>query len=106
MPRTVMVALVGVLLLGGRASALAQPSAPQAVLIEIDGPLTQASAEYLDRGLRQAAGNAGEGGAALVIPQIDPPGGSIDVMNRMVQAIRGSSVPVVVYVDRSAGGID
>jgi len=62
MPRTVMVALVGALLLGGRASALAQPPAPQAVLIEIDGPLTQASAEYLDRGLRQAAGNAGEEG--------------------------------------------
>jgi len=98
MPRTVMVALVGALLLGGRASALAQPPAPQAVLIEIDGPLTQASAEYLDRGLRQAAGNAGEGGAAVVILQIDTPGGSIDVMNRMVQAIRGSSVPVVVYV--------
>src|SRR3972149_6286433 len=98
MPRTVMVALVGVLLLGGRASALAQPSAPQAVLIEIDGPLTQASAEYRDRGLRAPAGNAGWGEAAVVILQIDTPGGSIDVMNRMVQAIRGSSVPVVVYV--------
>ena len=98
MPRTLMVALVGVLLLGGRASALAQPPAPQAVIIEIDGPLTQASAEYLDRGLRQAAGNAGGGAAAVVILQIDTPGGSIDVMNRMVQAIRGSSVPVVVYV--------
>src|SRR3990172_2101373 len=98
MPRSVMVALVGALLLGGRASALAQPPAPQAVLMKMEGRVTQASAEYLDRGLKQAAGTAGEGGAAVVILQIDTPGGSIDVMNRMVQAIRGSPVPVVVYV--------
>src|SRR3972149_3248499 len=105
MPRTVMVALVGALFLGGRASALAQPPAPQAVLIEIDGPLTQASAEYLERGLRQAAGSAGGGQAAVVILQIDTPGGSIDVMNRVVQAIRGSPGPAGGYgAPRGAGG--
>src|SRR3972149_6337489 len=85
MPRTVMVALVG------------------ALLPEIAGPLTQASAEYLDRGLRQAAGSGGGGQAAIVILQIDTPGGSVDVMNRMVQAIRRSSVPVVVCVAPRGG---
>jgi membrane-bound serine protease (ClpP class) len=50
--------------------------------------------EYLERGIEQAEQ---EGGEALIF-QIDTPGGSIDLMNRMVQAIRGSYIPVVVYV--------
>ena len=95
MPRTAALALVATFLLGGWSAAQAQGSAPQAYLIEIDGPLTQATAEYLDRGLKLAASGV-EG--TIVVLQIDTPGGSIDVMNRMVQAIRGSPVPVVVYV--------
>jgi membrane-bound serine protease (ClpP class) len=93
MSRTLLAALAGALLLGAWSSAPAQTGAPEVLLLEIDGPLTMASAEYLDRGLA-TAGAAGE----VVILQIDTPGGSIDVMNRMVQSIRGSAVPVVVYV--------
>jgi membrane-bound serine protease (ClpP class) len=98
MPRTVLFALIASLLLGGRSAAQAQPLQPQVFLIEIDGALTQASAEYLDRGLRLAEMAADNAESAVVILQIDTPGGSIDVMNRMVQSIRGSSVPVIVYV--------
>jgi membrane-bound serine protease (ClpP class) len=98
MPRTVLVVLVSALYLGGWSVGFVQPPAPQVFLLEIDGPLTQASAEYLDRGLALAAGKAGRAEDAVVILQIDTPGGSIDVMNRMVQSIRGSTVPVVVYV--------
>ncbi|TET34196.1 MAG: nodulation protein NfeD [Anaerolineales bacterium] len=63
-------------------------------LLEATGPLTPAMVEYLERGIEQAEQ---EGGEALIF-QIDTPGGSIDLMNRMVQAIRGSYIPVVVYV--------
>jgi membrane-bound serine protease (ClpP class) len=49
---------------------------------------------YLERGLTNAENEAAE---ALVV-QLDTPGGSIDLMNRMVQAIRASHIPVVVYV--------
>lgn len=63
-------------------------------LLEATGPLTPTMVEYLERGIKQAER---EGGEALIF-QIDTPGGSIDLMNRMVQAIRGSYVPVVVYV--------
>ena len=94
MLRTALAALAGALLLAGWTSGPAQPPAPQALVLEIDGPLTQASAEYLDRGLAVAQRDA----ASLVVVQIDTPGGSIDVMNRMVQSIRGSAVPVVIYV--------
>lgn len=63
-------------------------------LLEATGPLTPTMVEYLERGIELAEQASGE---ALIF-QIDTPGGSIDLMNRMVQAIRGSQVPVVVYV--------
>jgi membrane-bound serine protease (ClpP class) len=51
-------------------------------------------AEYLQRGLRTAEGQ----GYELLVLQLNTPGGSVDLMSSMVQMIRGSSVPVVVYV--------
>jgi membrane-bound serine protease (ClpP class) len=51
-------------------------------------------AEYLDRGIAIAEREA----AQAVILQLDTPGGAIDLMNRMVQSIRASAVPIVVYV--------
>jgi membrane-bound serine protease (ClpP class) len=77
------------------------PNPAQVLVLTFDGPLTQASAEYLDRGLVLAEQDQ----AQLVVLELDTPGGSIDVMNRMVQSIRGSEVPVVVYVaPRGDGG--
>ncbi len=63
-------------------------------VLKATGPLTPTMVEYLERGIEQAQR---EGGEALIF-QIDTPGGSIDLMNRMVQAIRGSQIPIVVYV--------
>ena len=62
--------------------------------LEAAGPLTPTLVEYLERGIELAERENGE---ALIF-QIDTPGGSIDLMNRIVQAILGSSIPVVVYV--------
>ncbi|HEY44445.1 MAG TPA: nodulation protein NfeD [Anaerolineae bacterium] len=64
------------------------------ILLTAQGAVTPAMAEYLDRGLERAERE----GAEAVIFQLDTPGGSIDLMNRMVQRIRNSRVPVVVYV--------
>jgi membrane-bound serine protease (ClpP class) len=83
------------LFLGVRPQAQAQAqSEPLVLVLEAQGPLTPAMAEYLDRGLRLAEARAAE----AVVLQLDTPGGSIDLMNRMVQSIRGSQVPVIVYV--------
>lgn len=75
-----------------------QPSAAQAenkvFVITLKGPLTPAMVGYLERGLARAEAESAQ---ALVV-QLDTPGGSIDLMNRMVQEIRGSRVPVVIYV--------
>ena len=64
------------------------------VLLTATGPLTPAMAEYLDRGLARAARDDAE----LVVFRLDTPGGQVDLMTRMVQAMRASTVPVVVYV--------
>jgi len=77
--------------LSGPASA---QSGNCALVLEASGPLTPAMAEYLDRGL----GAAEKRGCGVVVLQLDTPGGAIDLMSRMVQSIRSSVVPVVVYV--------
>ena len=64
------------------------------ILLTAQGAVTPAMAEYLDRGLERAER---EGAEALIF-QLDTPGGSIDLMNRMVQGIRNTRVPVVVYI--------
>ena len=64
------------------------------LLLTADGPLTPAMAEYLDRGIRYAERD----GIELIVFQLNTPGGSVTLMNRMVQSIRNSPIPVVVYV--------
>jgi membrane-bound serine protease (ClpP class) len=64
------------------------------LVLRAQGPLTPAMVEYLERGLERADS---EDYLALVF-QLDTPGGSVDLMNRMVQLIRASEVPVVVYI--------
>jgi membrane-bound serine protease (ClpP class) len=65
------------------------------VMLSANGPLTPAMAEYLERGIRWAEENDAE----AIVLNMDTPGGQTDLMNRMVQAIRASEVPVIVYVE-------
>jgi membrane-bound serine protease (ClpP class) len=64
------------------------------VQLTVDKAITPVMAEYLDRGLRLAE----QRGASAVVLELDTPGGSITSMNSMVQSIRASSIPVIVYV--------
>ena len=74
--------------------AAAQDTAPVVLVLTADGPLTPAMAEYLTRGLRTAE----QFQAEALIFQLNTPGGSVDLMNRIVQEILASPVPVIVYV--------
>jgi membrane-bound serine protease (ClpP class) len=65
-----------------------------ALVLTATGPVTPAMEQYINRGIREAETTS----AALVIIQLDTPGGQIDIMSKIVQDIRASSVPVVVYV--------
>jgi membrane-bound serine protease (ClpP class) len=75
--------------LGARAQA-----DKRVLLLDAQGPLTPAMVGYIERGIAQADRTQAE---ALIL-QLDTPGGSIDLMNNIVQAIRASDVPVIVYV--------
>jgi membrane-bound serine protease (ClpP class) len=67
---------------------------PPVLVLTADGPLTPAMVEYLARGIR----SADQDGAEVLVFELNTPGGSIELMNRMVQSIRSSDVPIVVYV--------
>jgi membrane-bound serine protease (ClpP class) len=81
-------------LLGWGWRVVAQAVDPLALVLTADGPVTPAMREYLKRGLRTAENN----NASIVVFQLNTPGGSVSIMNEMVQEIRRSEIPVVVYV--------
>ena len=65
-----------------------------AVSLSLDGAITPVAADFLDEGLLAAK----QQGASLLLVQLDTPGGSVEIMRRMVKSIRQSPVPVVLYV--------
>jgi membrane-bound serine protease (ClpP class) len=79
--------------------AAAQSPVRSALVLTASGSLTPAMSEYLNRGIRLAE----QQNAEVLILQLNTPGGSIDLMNDMVTAIRASTVPVVVYVSPRGG---
>ena len=72
----------------------AQGEVPTVLVITADAPVNAAMLAYLQRGIRAAE----QQGAELLVFELNTPGGSIALMQDMVEAIRGSQVPVVIYV--------
>jgi membrane-bound serine protease (ClpP class) len=68
--------------------------APVALVLTIDGAITQATQEYLLRGIQTAE----QENVEVLILQLNTPGGDILSMSSMAEAMRASTVPVVVYV--------
>jgi len=75
-------------------AVFAQASSANVVTIQVQGPLTPALVGYIERGLNTAQ----KQNASMMVLQLDTPGGSIDLMNTIVQHIRSSEIPVAVYV--------
>ncbi len=94
-----LVLLAALLLLAPTQRVAAQPAAARqtsnlALVLSAEGPLTPIMIEYVERGIETAAQRQ----AALLILQLNTPGGSVDLMTAMVEAIRASETPIVVYV--------
>ncbi len=90
--RTLTVVLFAVLVLA------ALPGAAQAdrlvVVLEADGPVAPVMQGYIRRGIEYAEEHAAE---ALII-RLNTPGGSVSTTEEIVQLIRSTRTPVVVYV--------
>lgn len=72
----------------------AQSDAPFVLILNAEGAVTSAMREYIERGLDIAD----QRNADLVILQLNTPGGDLNITQEIVTIIRGSEIPVVVYV--------
>jgi membrane-bound serine protease (ClpP class) len=82
------------LLAAGPIRAAAQDDDPYVALVTIAGGIDRISAGYLSRGIREAS----EGGAELVVVNLDTPGGFLSSTRDMVESILSAEIPVAVYV--------
>ncbi len=77
-----------------RSADAVAPADGFATLIELNGPIGPAMSRYVERSLA----DAGSQHSALVILQMDTPGGLDISMRDIIKAILASPVPVVTYV--------
>ncbi|HLE59344.1 MAG TPA: nodulation protein NfeD [Candidatus Limnocylindria bacterium] len=62
--------------------------------LQLIGVIDQINATYIEEGI----GGAADSGAVAILIEIDSPGGELTSMDRIVQAILGSEVPVITWV--------
>ncbi len=72
----------------------AQSSTPEIIILDAKGPVVPPFGSYIERGLSEAD----ERNAEAVILMMDTPGGIAEVTFEIVQAIRTSDVPVIVFI--------
>ncbi len=80
-------------------SARAQDTAPLILVLKADGVVAPAMQEYIARGIETAEQRKAE----LLVIELNTPGGAISNMTAIVENMRASRVPVVVYVTPRGG---
>jgi membrane-bound serine protease (ClpP class) len=72
----------------------AQSSKPLTIIMNAKGAIAPAMEEYIKRGIQAAEQEKAE----VLIIQLDTPGGDLQSLDKIIQDIRASTVPVVIYV--------
>jgi len=75
------------------APALAQ-NARHVDWMDANGALSRAMLNYMQRTIKEA----GSDGAAVLVIRLNTPGGDTGLMQEMIQVIRSSDVPVIIYI--------
>ena len=76
------------------AAAPARAAGDHVVRLRLTGIIDPVNAAYVEEGLHAAASSE----AAAVLIELDSPGGALTAMDRIIEAILGSEVPVIAYV--------
>lgn len=74
--------------------AAQESSSPHVVHIKIDGVINQVKTRYLERAMEEAQ----ETEAALLVIELDTPGGLLNSTREIVELLLGSPIPTAVYV--------
>ena len=81
-------------LLAGAFFAGAAGAAAPVVVLNLEGAVSPATADYVVRGMQRAA----DDGASLIVLKMDTPGGLDTSMRQIIKAILSSAVPVATFV--------
>jgi membrane-bound serine protease (ClpP class) len=94
MKRTGFLLVFAAILLTAFQAVQAQSNQQLAILMNAKGAIAPAMEEYISRGIQAAEQQKAE----LLIIQLDTPGGDLQSLDNIIQDIRASTVPVVIYV--------
>ncbi len=97
MPTKRLVTLIYLILMAAHLVAplaLAQAEGNEVLVVDVKGPVTPIMLGLIERAMAEADARNAE---ALII-RLDTPGGSIDLTQRIIQAMIAADVPIVVYV--------
>ena len=89
-----LVALMVSALLGGAVLVVAQAPSGTALVLDLNGVIGPATTDFVVRGLERAETE----GAAVVVLQVDTPGGLDTSMREIIRRMLSSKVPVAVWV--------